>query len=543
MSVRASSDPSTVRLRGLSARVQRLALQGQHGLARGDLVEATALLDEAMAEYPAHPELLRLRGLCEHFHGRAASAIELFRKAAAAWPQDGLTASNLGAALATHGELDAALHAFQTATELDPTLIDAWFNLGRALELRHDATSAHAAFSAVLELNPGHRPARIMRAEALKTLGRIDEAVDELRAVLREDPDSVAAWVALVNLKAFRADADDLRGLERLYASAALAPDQRIGVGFAYANFLEAAGQYERAYEVFTAANAAKRATLRWNANSFRVLVDDILAAFAGSDATDAADAHRGSGIAFLVGMPRSGSTLAEQIIAAHPLARAGGETGLVAEILQAESARRGERFPHWTVQATSADWTRLGVAYLSRIEPAKGDAALITDKTLTNWQTLGAIRRMLPGAHIVHCLRDPLETAWSCYKHNFASDQLYSYEFAELAAFFAESLRAMAVWSERYPGWIRRHRHEELLANPEAATRDLLAACGLPFDPASLRFHEVEREVRTASAAQVRSPLRSDAAIAARYGALLDPLRAVLAVRGILEPPPHVAH
>jgi hypothetical protein len=192
-------------------------------------------------------------------------------------------------------------------------------------------------------------------------------------------------------------------------------------------------------------------------------------------------------------------------------------------------------RFPHWVANASDADWLRLGNAYLARIEIARGDAALFTDKTLTNWQTLGAIRRMLPGAHIVCCLRDPLETAWSCYKHNFSADQIYSYDFAELAAFFADSQRAMAAWTERHPGWIHRHRHEDLLADPEAVTRALLNACGLSFDAASLRFHEAKGEVRTSSAAQVRTPLRADASIAVRYGSLLDPLRDALAARGVV--------
>ena len=169
---------------------------------------------------------------------------------------------------------------FRRATELDPTLIDAWFNLGRALDLRHDAAGAHAAFEAVLELEPQHRPARILRAEAAKTLGRIAEAETELRAVLREDPDSVAAWVALSNLKSFRADADDLRGLQRVHANPALAPAQRIDIGFAFAAALEAAGKYEHSFEVYFAANTAKRATLKWDASGVSALVDDILAAF-----------------------------------------------------------------------------------------------------------------------------------------------------------------------------------------------------------------------------------------------------------------------
>ena len=520
----------TDRLHGLAPRVQQLARGTTRALEAGDVERAVTLLEQALTAAPSHPELLRLCGLTEYLQGRQPNAIALFRKAAAARPQDGLLASNLGAALAELGDIDAALREFSRATELDPTLIDAWFNLGRAMELRHDAPGAHAAFGAVLELEPRHAPARILRAEAAKTMGQLAEAETELRLVLRQNPASVPAWIALVNLKSFHAEADDLRTLERLYRDAALPSDQRIDVGFAYASVLEATARYPEAFEIFAAANVAKRRTIRWDTAAVDRLVDDILAAFA--DPAPAED-PRGSDVVFLVGMPRSGSTLAEQILAAHPDVTAGGETGWLAGVLQAESQRRGMRFPAWVPQAGADDWRRLGDAYLARVALQRRPATQFTDKTLTNWQTLGAIRRMLPGARIVHCLRDPLETAWSCYKHNFARDQLWSYDVRELGAFFADERRAMAAWQARYPGWIHEHRLETLLAEPEISTRELLAHAGLAFDPACLRFHEAERDVRTASAAQVRRPLRG-AAVAARYGVLLDGLREALAKNGM---------
>ena len=517
------------RIEDLPPRVRRLALRAQQWIARGEHALAGPLLDEAIAAFPAHPELLRLCALTELHAGHVEQAIELLRIAAQSRPQDGLIAGNLGAALAQAGEIDGALQTLERATALDPTQVDAWFNLGRARELRADAAGAHAALSAVLELDPAHRPARILRAEALKTLGQIDEAESELRDVLAHEPGSVSAWVALVNLKSFQANADDLRVLGELYASDALSLTQRIDAGFAYAQLLEASGHYPQAFAVFRAVNAAKRTTLRWDAPAVTGLIDRILAAF---DPTPLAPQPSGPGsdVVFLVGTPRSGSTLAEQILAAHPAASAGSETGFIARLLQHESKRRGALFPEWVPQATDADWKRLGAAYLERIAAKKGDASIFTDKTLTNWQTLGAIRRMLPGARVVHCRRDALETAWSCYKHNFAQDQLYSYDIAELAAYFRDEERAMRSWTARHPGWIHEHRYEALIADPQAAVSALLAHCGLAFDPACLRFHEAGREVRTASAAQVRRPLQRDTGVARHYGPLLDPLRAALA-------------
>jgi tetratricopeptide (TPR) repeat protein len=517
------------RLEGLPPRVRDLARACEMALSRGDLSDAEARLEPALAAAPAHPELLRLCGLSELFNGRTENAIALLQKSMAARPGDAIVVANLGTAFAERGDLDAAERAFRRATELDPMFVDAWLNLGRALDLKHDAAAAHDAFAAVLELQPSHQPARILRAEALKTLGRIAEAEAALRDVLRENPSSVAASVALANLKPARAE--DADALARLHREPSLSPNERVDVGFALGQALEASGRFEEAFAVLQASNAAKRATFGWDAARVSALVDAILDAFA---STEPASGDRGGDVVFLVGMPRSGSTLAEQILAAHPAVTGGGETGWLTGVLQAESVRRGTPFPGWIGDASANDWKRLGDDYLARVDRIRKPGTHFTDKTLTNWQTLGAIRRMLPRARIVHCRRDPLETAWSCWKHNFASEQFWSYDAAELAAFFGDCERAMRTWTARFPGWIRAHEHEALLADPERATRALLDACGLAFDPACLRFQSADREVRTASAAQVRAPLRADAGIAKRYGALLDPLRAALAAANV---------
>ncbi|MEP7041427.1 MAG: sulfotransferase [Dokdonella sp.] len=520
------ADPSS---QPLTDAVLALTFRAQQALERGDLAAATLPLEEALTLQPGHPELLRLCGLLEQRRGNLKTAIALFNQVRKLRPADAGVANNLGAALALAGQESAAVAAFRQAMRLDPSLLDACYNLGRALELSGDAAGACAAFDAALKLDPRHHPSRVLRAESLKTLGRLAEAEAELHAVLGEDAECASAWVALGNLKAFRPDGGDLAAVARAYANPQLDDTQRIDLGFAYASMLEVAGRYAEAFELFRTANAAKRKFVRWDAAAVSGLVDDILSAFPASPTVDA-HARRGSAAIFLVGMPRSGSTLAEQILAAHPEVDGGGERGDISWILQQESKRRGRGFPAWVAEATAQDWTRLGEEYLQRSSVWRGSRAHFTDKTLHNWQTLGAIRRMLPGARIVHCVRDPLETCWSCFKHHFGDAQFFTYDLAELAAFERDCTRAMHAWNARFPGWIHAHVHEALLDDPEAEVRALLVHCGLAFDAACLRSHEVEREVRTASAAQVRKPLQRNTSLAQRYGALLDPLRRLLA-------------
>jgi hypothetical protein len=229
----------------------------------------------------------------------------------------------------------------------------------------------------------------------------------------------------------------------------------------------------------------------------------------------------------FIVSLPRSGSTLIEQILAAHAQVDAGDERNDVFNVIEGESRRRKQPLAQWAPRATTDDWQRLGEDYLARSRRWRGTAPRATDKLPGNWLWLGAIAAMLPGARIIDCRRDRLETAWSCFCHLFRiGTQDFSFDFASIAAFAGDYDRAMAKWNALYPTMIRAQSYENLVADTEAQTRELLAFCGLEFDPACLRFWEARRSVRTASAAQVREPMRRDTARADKYGALLDPLR-----------------
>jgi hypothetical protein len=274
-----------------------------------------------------------------------------------------------------------------------------------------------------------------------------------------------------------------------------------------------------------------KRRTVRWNGAEFSVLISDYMDAFATAPA-GASDPALGSEIVFVVSLPRAGSTLIEQILAAHPQVAGGGELDDLVATLNEESQRRGSPYPRWVAEATPDDWQRLGNRYLERTAHLRRAHPRMTDKALTNWPYLGAAAAMLPGARFVHARRDPVETCWSCFKQMFGNTpHAFSYDLEDLGICWREYDRMMHFWHARYPRRIYDAIHERVLAEPEPAVRRLLDFCGLEFDPACLRFHRAARSVATASAAQVREPLRADTARAQHYGDLLAPLRRSLAL------------
>ncbi len=229
--------------------------------------------------------------------------------------------------------------------------------------------------------------------------------------------------------------------------------------------------------------------------------------------------------------MPRSGSTLVEHILATHPDVEGANEIPDLPQVIDDESRRRGQPFPQWVSAATATDWHRLGQDYLTRTARWRAQRPRFTDKNVINWPLLGAVRLMLPGAKIIHCHRDPVETCFSCYRQLFRHGVHYSYDLDEMAEYYRDYQRLSAFWLTRHPQHVLDFPYETLVQQPERQIRRLLFFCGLPFDPACLAPHQTKREVlSTASAAQVREPIRVETAHSAPYQEWLQLLRERLA-------------
>lgn len=490
-------------------------------------------LTSVLALAPRDPRAVRMLGMVARSRGDHTKAVDCFRVVLPMWPRDFFLCSELGLALLALDEIEEATTHFRQACALDPDSAAAWFNLGEALWQQAHGDEAIAALQRAITLEPGHLQARISLARARAGLGQGEAAVAAFREVLQHDPDNADAWYGLSLNTAF--DAADTTHLQQLFRRSDLPARAHWLLGFALAKALEDQGDHAHAFEVLRDANASQRTNMRetWNADDEHRFVDAIQKAFANA-VVPSPDVAAGSEAILITGMPRSGSTLVEQILASHPDVAGANEIRHLPQLIEAESRRRSTPFPSWVSAATAQDWQRLGQEYLARTASWRATKPRFTDKNLLGWHFTGAALAMLPAARVVIVRRDPVETCLACYRHCFTDAAGFTCDLDDLADYCADFLRLTRFWLEQYPANVFDLQYEALLADPERVIRRLLDFCGLPFDPTCLEFHKTERAVLTPSAVQVRQPLHGGTARSAYFGDKLDDLRRHLRNAGV---------
>lgn len=514
--------------------VLNLLQKAQDELARRQLDAAATTLTSLLAAAPDCAPALGMAGVTAQMQGRHGDAAAFFRKAIAQQPRDAGLQAGLGISLFETGDVEGAIAALRRACELAPNVAAGWYNLGKALKLQVLTEQAIEALRRALRIDPSHVSARLTLADAQASIGWVDEASSELRGLLKAHPEQAHAWFALANLKVVPLTGDDVALLRQRFESASTAAEDRVLFGFALARALEDQDDYPASFEVLQQANRLQRQRVRWNAAQHRAQTGAIERAFA-ADLPAPIDSRRGSEVIFIASIPRSGSSLIEQILASHPEVEGANEIIDLPAILDGESRQCGRAWPVWVPGATPVDWQRLGTDYLARTARWRERKPRFTDKNLATWKHIGAALAMLPAARVVVVRRDPVEACLACYRQWFASGTQFAYDLDEMADYCIDFIRLTRFWLRQYPDRVFDLEYEALLADPETVTRRLLDFCGLQFDPACLDFHRTRRTViSAASAAQVRQPLQRDTTRASRYGHLLDGLRQRLRDRGL---------
>ena len=437
------------------------------------------------------------------------------------------------------GRYRDAENLLRRAVELSPDFTAARANLAIVLYRQNRPTEAIAELDRVLEEDPDNPGHANLKAAALGRIGGFDEAIELYTQVLKDAPlqpkvwmsfghvlktvgrqaDAIAAyrkaielmpdlgeaWWSLANLKTVKFDAADRAAMERQLSRDDIAEEDRFHLDFALGKAFEDRRDPAQAFAHYDAANGLRRTKVSYDADETERFVDRSIALFTRDFFTDRKDA--GCMVPdpiFILGMPRAGSTLIEQVLASHPLVEGTSELPDIPTL-----ARRWTAYPDDLAALSSADLHALGEEYLERTRvQRRTDRPFFTDKLPNNWAHLPFIHLILPRAIVIDARRHPLGCCFSNFKQHFARGQAFSYAQQDMGQYYRDYVRLLAHVDSVLPGRVHRVHYEAMVDDTEAEVRALLAACGLDFDPACLDFHKTDRAVRTASSEQVRQPI-----------------------------------
>lgn len=461
-----------------------------------------------------------LGGLLVHL-GRPGAAIGHFREAVRLQPNFAQACNNLGAALQAINNIAESIRWFERAIELLPEYADAHANLGTSLAMSERFEEARSHFDSVIRSNPQDPTIYEKIGSAAVMKGDLSEGMRAYARGLEIDPRRGALYRLLANAKRLPEDDPYFSAMERLGDERqTLSLDQQLELHFALGKAYMDNARYDRSISHFLSGNSIKRRFVWYDEAATIASLAGIAHAFS----AEGIRALEGFGDPsrvpiFIVGMPRSGTTLVEQILASLPGVHGAGELetfpSAVAEVLPVQQKLTPE-----TLRA-------LGARYVRDVMAMAPDALRVTDKMPANFRFVGLIHLALPNARIIHTRRDPVDTCMSCFAQIFRGDQPFAYELAELGRYYRAYERLMDHWRRALPpGVMIEVRYEELVADLESNARRIVAHAGLDWDPACLAFYETQRTVRTASASQVRRPLYKTSVGRWRpYADLLRPL------------------
>ncbi|HWA17651.1 MAG TPA: sulfotransferase [Devosia sp.] len=440
---------------------------------------------------------------------------------------------NLASTLARLGRFAEGVPLARKAITSQPTSPDALLALGAALSGLDEIEETIAAYRQAVSLAPNRPDLHAELGSALMSMGDIGGSKAAFLEAIRLQPDEGEWWLRLSRLPNAGLDQQALRDRYE----AARDPLQRSAMGFALARALDESGDKLAAIEMFIAANGAKRATFTYDDAETEADFVSMEAVFTEEMFRANQDAgSRDVTPIFILGMPRSGTSLVEQILACHPEVFGGGELLAMGSEIHRAAGFPGTapRLAALVPSLTKSQVTEIGDSYVARLRKLSPNARHITDKLPGNFARIGLIALALPNAKIIHVRRNPADNCVSIFKNEFGSLHTYAYDLTELGKYHRHYQRLMAHWHRVLPGRILDIDYEALVAEPEAESRRLIAHCGLEWSDECLKFFNARRSVRTVSAAQVRRPIYRDSiGIAERYGSALVPLLEALGQGG----------
>lgn len=505
-------------------------------LCADDIPTAELRLRERLKRQPTDVAAIRMLAEVAGRLGRYQDSENLLRRALELAPSFAAARHNLAIVLhrrERHEEARAEIERLLADDPHNPGLL----NLEAiALSALGDYDKSLAIFASLLERHPRQPKVWMSYGHSLKTAGKLDEGVDAYRQAIEQEPSLGEAWWSLANLKTFRFEPADEAAMEGQLARADLSDEDRLHLHYALGKAFEDERCWAASFDHYASGAAIRRKLTPYNADEVSSHVARCKTLFTpeffaeregqGCDAPDPI---------FVVGLPRSGSTLVEQILSSHSQVEGTHELQVIISMARRLGGGRGRgqpsKYPEAIADLTPEDLRSMGEEFLAatRIHRRAGKPFFI-DKMPNNFAHVGLIRLILPNAKIVDARRNPMATCFSAFKQHFARGQNFTYDLTDLGLYWRDYAELMAHFDAVLPGFVHRVIYEQMVADTETETRRLLEFCGLEFEESCLRFWETDRAVRTPSSEQVRQPIFSDAVEHWRnYEPWLGPLKEAL--------------
>lgn len=475
--------------------------------------KAEKIYREILSQDPNQVEAIRLLAAHAAKHHQHKDAEVFLNQAISVDPSYSRAWLDLSSTQLELGKFQEAINSATKSVNLLPNIAKPYIYLANAQAKNNQPELAITTYKKALETTPSHEGAYAGLSHQLKTIGRQEEAIAAHRENIQLNPSNTDSYWNLANMKTFRFDTREVATMQNLLQDENLASLGKSQLANALGLEHESRKDYQAAFNYFQHCNEAQRQQEVYDPVANEVNMDTLISIFN----PDFIEKHAAAGISdaspiFIVGLPRSGSTLLEQILASHSQVEGThelGELDIIAKTFTRNNIKH-QRYPETLSNLPSNVWTKIGEEYIERTQKYRSNKVFFIDKNPNNFTHIGLLQLALPNAKIINAKRHPLDSCFGSYKQLFAKGQPFTYDLTEIGEYYLGYQKLMDHWHKVFPNKVLDVNYEDVVGNLEQQVRRLLEHCDLPFEESCLNFHDTKRSVKTASSEQVRKPIYS---------------------------------
>ena len=483
---------------------------------KGNLGEAEKIYRSILSDDPNNVDALRLLALLASRTGAIDQAINMLENCIKIAPDYALAWENLAKLYRQKDDPDSlqkAANCFSKATELRPDWAEGWAGLGTMQTRSSQHEEGIISYKKSIELKTNQPRVHLSLGHVYKTTGNQEECINSYKDAINYDENFGEAYWSLANLKTYKFNTREIDQMEKRVDLPEVSEREKVHFLFSLGKAFEDAGNYDKSFNYYKKGNDLNRGRTTYDPKAIEALSDRLKLFFT----KDKFEEYKSSGCnsgapIFIVGLPRSGSTLVEQILASHSKVEGTMELPNIMNIARklGNSSKDRTAYPEIIETLQDSDLTLLGQAFVNETEFLRTGKPHFIDKMPNNFSHIGLLKLILPNAKVIDARRNPMDTCFSCYKQLFARGQAFTYDLSEIARYYVNYVNLMDHWNKVLPGYVFKIQHEALLQDQEGITRDLLEFCELDFESSTLEFYKTERAVKTASSEQVRQPINT---------------------------------